>query len=138
MLGSLVVTVGFWLMWGELPQTAAAALALAVVGFLVWRATTVALVWAWATLLVGLESLAWPVLTMIRIRMQTTEPTDQQMGDILTSVLFGLFSAVFWTSFSYGIFRWAKKPEADDEASGARRTQKQENWKEGKKKRRPG
>lgn len=135
-LGSLVVTVGFWLMWGEIPQAAAVAVALGVAGFLVWRGTTVALIWAWTTLLLGLESLAWPILIMIRLRIQTTQPTDEQMIDMLTKILFGLFSAVFWASFSYGIFRWARKPETEADPSGTPHAHKQEKWKQGKKQRR--
>jgi hypothetical protein len=45
---------------------------------------------------------------MLEIRRMTPEgaqPTDQQMGLILTSMLFGLFSSIFWLTFSYGIFK---------------------------------
>ncbi|MBI4401248.1 MAG: LapA family protein [Nitrospirae bacterium] len=104
-LGSLVVTFGFWLFWGELPLELAVAMALGIGAFLAWQGTTVAIVWAWATLLLGMESLAWPVVTMVRIRMASAEPTEQEMGTILTAVLFGLFSSIFWLTFSYGIFK---------------------------------
>lgn len=105
LLGSLVVTVGFWLTWGEMSSALTAVLALGAAGFLVWRGSTIALVWAWATLLLGLESLAWPIVTMVRVRMASAEPSDQEMGLILTAVLFGLFSSIFWLTFSYGIFK---------------------------------
>lgn len=108
-LGSIVVTVGFWLMWGELPPAAAVALALAAAGFLAWRSSTIAAVWAWTTLLLGVESLSWPIVTTVRIRLSGSEPSEEQMGLILTSVLFGLFSAVFWITFSYGILKWMRK-----------------------------
>lgn len=111
-LGSLVLTVGFWLMTGELSLPVAAAIALGSAGFLAWRGTTVGAVWAWATLLLGLESLAWPITTMVRIRQATAAPTDEQMGQILTSILFGGFAAIFWMSFAYGIFRWIGRREA--------------------------
>jgi len=112
-LGSLVVTVGFWLIWGDRSLALALVLALGVAGFLAWRGATVAEVWAWATALLGLESLAWPLVTMVRIRMQSSESTEQEMGMILTAVLFGLFSSIFWLTFSYGIFRWiGRKKEA--------------------------
>ena len=104
-LGSLVVTVGLWLMWGAFSSLIAAILAISVTGFLVWRGTTLGKVWAWTTLLLGGESLAWPMLTMIRILGDTTEPTDPQIGEIGTSLLFGLFSSIFWLTFAYGIFR---------------------------------
>lgn len=104
-LGSLVVTLGFWLIWEEFPLTFAVALALVAAGFLVWRGSTIAAIWAWVTLLLGLESLAWPIVTMVQARMALVEPTEQQMGRILTAVLFGLFSSIFWLTFSYGIYK---------------------------------
>ena len=116
-LGSVIVTVGFWLMWGELSPFVAAILGIGVTGFLVWRGTTLGKVWAWTTLLLGGESLAWPILTMIRIFRDTTEPTDPQIGEIGTSLLFGLFSSIFWLTFAYGIFkRGAEGSQAKPEA----------------------
>jgi hypothetical protein len=116
-LGSVVVTVGFWLVWGDLPLALALLVALGVSVVLVWRGSTVAEVWAWVTALLGLESLAWPIVTMVRLRMQSSAPTEQEMGMILTAVLFGLFSSIFWLTFSYGIFRWIGRkretPQAD-------------------------
>lgn len=108
-LGSLVVTVGFWIIWGTLPIWWSVAIALVVAGFLAWQVTTIGLVWAWSTLLLGLESLAWPIATMVQVRLATTEPTDEQMGEILNAVLFGLFSSVFWISFAYGLFKRARQ-----------------------------
>ncbi|MGH7164392.1 MAG: hypothetical protein ACREIS_02575 [Nitrospiraceae bacterium] len=119
-LGSLVVTVGFWLIWGDLSLALALVLALAVVAVLAWRGSTVAEVWAWALALLGLESLAWPVVTMVRVRMQSSEPTEQQMGVILTAVLFGLFSSIFWLTFSYGLFRWIGREKEEIKADQPR------------------
>lgn len=116
-LGSLVVTVGFWLMVGELPPLAAAAVAVGVAGFLAWRGDTIGSVWAWATLLLGLESLAWPITTIVQIRGTTATPSDEQMGQILTSVLFGGFAAIFWMSFAYGIFRWLGRQAVEPDGS---------------------
>ena len=104
-LGSLVVTLGFWVMWGKLVPSVAVALALGVAAFLAWQGKTVATVWAWVTLLVGLESLAWPILTMVRIRLATAEPTEEQMGTLASSVLLGVPFAIFWLTFAYGIFK---------------------------------
>ncbi|MEK7267929.1 MAG: hypothetical protein AAB093_00860 [Nitrospirota bacterium] len=104
-LGSLVVTLGFWLIWEEFPLTFAVAMALVVAGFLVWQGSTIAAIWAWVTLLLGLESLAWPIVTMVQVRMALAEPTEQQMGRILTAVLFGLVSSIFWLTLSYGIYK---------------------------------
>jgi hypothetical protein len=120
-LGAAVVTIGFWLVRGDLSLASAVLVALAVAAFLLWRSATISEVWAWSTLLLGVESFAWPVVTMAQVRMATSEgmePNDQQMGLILTAVLFGLFSAIFWLSFSYGIFKrmvW-KQPEAGNSA----------------------
>jgi hypothetical protein len=35
------------------------------------------------------------------------------MGMILTAVVAGLFASVFWLSFGWGIFRWAKRKELE-------------------------
>lgn len=118
-LGSIVVTVGFWMTWGELPMSAAVVLALGVAGFLVWRGSAITAVWAWTTLLLGVESLSWPIITMIRVRLSGSEPTEEQMGQILTAVLFGLFSAIFWITFSYGLFKRMTKEDESPASSEA-------------------
>lgn len=115
-LGSLVVAVGAWLAWDSLPLMWAALLAVATGGFLFWQGHTIGLTWAWATILLGLESLAWPLVTMVQVRQSTAEPTDDQMSMILSSVLIGLFSAVFWISFSYGLFKRAGRERSDQPA----------------------
>ncbi|MBI5411508.1 MAG: hypothetical protein HZA21_05915 [Nitrospirae bacterium] len=112
-LGSLVVTIGFWMTWGEMPPALTVLLALVVAVFLDRQGSMIARVWAWATLLLGLESLAWPIVTMVRIRMASAEPSDQEMGLILTAVLFGLVSSIFWLTFAYGIFKWIRRKEAE-------------------------
>ena len=123
-LGAIVVTIGFWLAGGELSTVAVAALALGVAGFLVWQGSTIGCVWAWACLLLGCASAAWPVATMIQIRRVAVEPSDEQMGLILTAVVAGLFSSVFWVSFAFGIFRWIKRQETETvEAADAKRSQ---------------
>lgn len=125
-LGSLVVTLGFWLVWGQLPAWLFALVGTGVAAFLLWRAETIGAVWAWATLLLGVESFAWPVATMVQVKLtgdQGAQPTDEQMGLILTAVLFGLFSSIFWLTFSYGLFKrmvW-KQPEAAEPAGETKR-----------------
>lgn len=106
-IGSLVVGVGAWLAWGSLSPSAISLVMLCVAGFLLWRGRTIGLVWAWSTLLLGLECFAWPLITMVAIRSATVEPTDEQMGTMLSALLMGLFSAVFWLAFSYGLFKRA-------------------------------
>jgi hypothetical protein len=129
-LGAIVVAIGFWLVWGELPVTLVAAVALGVAGFLAWQGSTIGRVWAWTCLLLGAASAAWPIATMVQVRMESAgaaEPSDEQMGLILTAVVAGLFSSVFWVSFGGGIFRWIKRKEmeqAQAEREDAKQPQK--------------
>lgn len=118
-LGSLAVTIGFWLTWGEMPLALTVVVALCTAAFLTWQGSSIAIIWAWATLLLGVESLAWPIVTMVQVRMAVAEPTDQQMGQILIAVLFGLFSSIFWLTFAYGIFKWVSRKEAEAAASAS-------------------
>ena len=104
-LGGVVVALGLWLMWGDLPFIVIVVIALAAAGILAWASSSIAAIWGWTTAVLGLESLAWPVVTMVRIRLASTEPTEQEMGLILTAILFGLFSSIFWLTFSYGVFK---------------------------------
>lgn len=112
LLGSLVVTAGAWLAWDSFSPWGVFLVTGGVAGFLIWQGRTIGLVWAWATLLLGLESLAWPIVTMVQVRSITTEPTDEQMGTILSAVVTGLLSAVFWITISYGLFKRASQPIA--------------------------
>ena len=112
LLGSLVVATGAWLAWDSFSPWGVFLVAGGVAGFLIWQGRTIGLVWAWATLMLGLESLAWPIVTIVQIRSTTTEPTDEQMETILAAVLTGLLSAIFWITISYGLFRRAGHPIA--------------------------
>ena len=113
LLGSLVVAAGAWLAWDSFSLWEVSLVTAGVAGFLVWQGRTIGLVWAWATLLLGVESLAWPIVTMVQVRSITIEPTDEQMGTILSAVLMGLVSAVFWITFSYGLFKRSGEPITD-------------------------
>lgn len=104
-LGTVVVTIGGGLLWGSLPVWWNVILFCGVLSFLLWRGHTIGAVWAWSTLLLGIESLAWPIVTMVHVRLTTNQPSDEDMGLILNAVLFGLFSSVFWISFAYGLFK---------------------------------
>lgn len=106
-LGTLVVTVGFWLLWGTLAPGLLAVWALCAGGLLYWKGRTVTEVWALATLLLGLESFAWPVVLMIQLKAVTATPPEEEMGTVLSAIILGLFSSVFWISFSYGLFKRA-------------------------------
>ena len=117
-LGGVVIALGLWLMWGDLAVMLIAAIALLAAGILAWASPSIAALWGWATAVLGLESLAWPIATMVRIRLASPEPTEEEMGLILTAVLFGLFSSIFWLTFSYGIFK--KLRERQDESRKGR------------------
>ena len=104
-LGSLVVTFGLWLVWGEAPVLALAAFALLLGVLLSWGSSSLAAVWAWSTALLGLESFALAVVTMIHGKLADREPTQEEMVSIFTAMVFGLFSSIFWLTFSYGIYK---------------------------------
>lgn len=107
LLGTLVVEVGFWFLWGTGSPLILAGWALIVGAWLWWQARTVTHIWAWSTLVLGLESFAWPLLLMIQLKTSTVAPSEEEMGTILSAVVLGLFSSVFWISFSYGLFKRA-------------------------------
>jgi hypothetical protein len=52
----------------------------------------------------------------VKIRSGTSEPSDEEMSTILSAVLMGLFSAVFWIAFSYGLFKRVGGEEPDTTA----------------------
>jgi len=105
LLATFAVAMGAWLAWDSFSPWGIFLVAGGVLGFLIWKGRTIGRVWAWATLLLGVESLAWPIVTMVQVRAITVEPTDEQMGTILSAVLMGLVSAVFWVTFSHGLFK---------------------------------
>jgi hypothetical protein len=112
-LGSLVATFGLWLVWGEAPMMVLIAVALILSVLLSWGSASLTAVWAWTTALLGVESLAWPIVTMVQVKLSAREPTEQEMGAILTAMLFGLFSSIFWLTFSYGIFKKFVRAQSD-------------------------
>jgi hypothetical protein len=118
-LGALVVTVGAWLASNAFSSLQAAVVLLAAAAFLWWRGRTISLVWAWSTLFLGLECFAWPITTMLRVRSAGRDPSDDEMGAILSAIVMGLFSAVFWISFAYGLFKRAKAAAQPDASSRA-------------------
>ncbi|HEU4684851.1 MAG TPA: hypothetical protein VFS39_10155 [Nitrospira sp.] len=106
-LGATVVTIGGWLAWDQAGYEGLVLFFAAASAFLMWRGRTIGLIWAWVTLLLGVESVLWPIITMVQIRAVTDQPSDQQMGVMLSAVVMGMFSSVFWLAFSYGLFRRA-------------------------------
>ena len=112
-LGTLVAAIGFWLIWGgTVSAIVVVGWALSVGLFLGFMTESIAALWAWTTLLLGLESFAWPLVLMIQFKGQAESFPESEMGTILSAVVLGLFSSVFWISFSYGLFRRdRKKPD---------------------------
>ncbi|MCA9471777.1 MAG: hypothetical protein KC594_06930 [Nitrospira sp.] len=104
-VGSLIVTVGLWMLLGELPLALGLVIALGLAGTLAWKFQAIAHIWTATTLLLGVESLAWPVLQMIDLQTLGPEPPLEDLQRIFTAVLFGLFSGVFWMTFAYGIYK---------------------------------
>lgn len=119
-LGTLVTTVGFWLIWGGTVSPIIVAGWALIVGLFLWFLTeSITELWAWSTLLLGLESFAWPVVLMVQLRGQGESLPESEMGTILSAVVLGLFSSVFWISFSYGLFKRARKLDTDLSAQQA-------------------
>jgi hypothetical protein len=104
-LGSLVVTIGLWLLVGAFPLVFGLAFTIGLALLLAWKCPSIGYIWSASTLLLGLESLAWPVLQMVDLQKLGPEPPLEEMQRIFTAVLFGLFSGVFWMTFAYGIFK---------------------------------
>ncbi len=112
LLGTLVAVVGFWLVWGEVSPYVVFGWAV-IVGFALWlKADSITEVWAWSTLLLGVESFAWPVVLMIQLKGASESLPESEMGTILSAVVLGLFSSVFWISFSFGLFKRAWKSQS--------------------------
>jgi hypothetical protein len=111
LLGTLVAVVGFWLVWDTVSPFLVLGWAF-LVGLFLWvKAESITEVWAWSTLLLGLESFAWPLVLMIQLKGGSEALPEAEMGTILSAVVLGLFSSVFWISFSYGLFRRAWRPD---------------------------
>lgn len=106
------VTFGFTMAWNPIPVSWAAMAGVGFTALLVWLGETPKHVWAWAFLFLGLESLSWPIVQMIKLRLSgVTEPSEEQMGNLLGSMFWGVIFATFMLSFAYGIFRWIKRAE---------------------------
>jgi hypothetical protein len=115
-LGAIAVTVGLWFLQGGLSS---AITIIMIVGLTIVYAKvcpTTAHVWMWSTLVLGLESLAWPFQMMGTLEQFGPEPPLEEMQRVFTAVLFGLFSGIFWLTFAYGIYR-RTRPKVEDPSS---------------------
>jgi len=116
-LGSLTVTVGLWLLVGALPLPIGITLAIGLAILLAWKSASIGSIWALSTLLLGVESFAWPIMQMADIQKLGPEPPLEELQRIFTAVLFGLFSGVFWMTFAYGIFKRTRGANTPDTPS---------------------
>ncbi len=134
-LGSLIVTVGLWMLLGELSLLIGLIVALSVAGVLAWQFQSIAHVWTATTLILGIESLAWPVIQMMDLQALGPEPPLEDLQRIFTAVLFGLFSGVFWMTFAYGIYKRSKGesplPESPTQPTPLTKNQKKSKRKKG-------
>jgi|GEM_PF-895690 len=105
LLGSVLVTIGMWFLLGGFSLAWGVVVLLGLTGVFIWGRLTIAHVWAVSTLLLGLESLAWPILQMVDLQQLGPEPPLEDLKRIFNAVLFGLFSGVFWLTFSYGVYK---------------------------------
>jgi hypothetical protein len=127
-LAGCVITFLFWIVWVELSlvigtekaitNIVTVAVGVAVVILLLYLGKTTGETWAWATLVLGVESLAWPLAKMIQLRLITSQPNETQIGQIGIAILFGMFSSIFWFTFAYGIFRWLRRDLARETPGG--------------------
>jgi len=104
-LGSLTVTVGLWLLVGALPVPIGIVVGIGLALLLAWKCPSIGYIWSICTLLLGVESLAWPMMQMADLQKLGPEPSIEELERIFTAVLFGLFSGVFWMTFAYGIYK---------------------------------
>ncbi len=106
-LGTAVVAVGFWLIWGSVSPFIVLGWVIAVGLFLWVVADSISKVWAWSTLFLGIESFVWPLVLMVQLKGASDTVPEAEMGTMLSAVVLGLFSSVFWVSFAYGLFNRA-------------------------------
>ena len=80
-LGAMAVTGGFWFLQGGLSLAVTVTVVVGLMVVLAKTCPSVAHVWMWSTLLLGLESLAWPFLMLGRtstIRSRTASRRNEQ------------------------------------------------------------
>ena len=111
-IAAILVTIGFTMVWNPIPVSWAVAAGLGFTVLLLWVGTTARHTWAWAGLFLGLESLSWPAVQMIKLRMTSTALSDDQMKEMVGTLFLGIFFATFWLTFAYGIFRLIRRTES--------------------------
>ncbi|HUM40963.1 MAG TPA: hypothetical protein PKJ04_14570 [Nitrospira sp.] len=109
-LGGLVIAIGIVVMWQQAVLFWALLVGAIATALLLWKGRSIGAVWAWTTLGLGVESMTWPIVTMVR--MGGSQPTEAQMETILNAVIFGLFTSVFWVTFAFGLFKRLREQQA--------------------------
>ena len=104
-LGAMAVTVGLWFLRGDLSSSVTIVIIIGLTILYARVCPTAAHVWMWSTLLLGVESLAWPFQLIGGLEQYGAEPPLEEMSKVFTAVLFGVFSGIFWLTFAYGIYR---------------------------------
>ena len=104
-LGAMAVTVGLWFLQGDLSSSVTIVIIIGLTILYAKVCPTAAHVWMWSTLLLGVESLAWPFQLIGELEQYGAEPPLEEMSKVFTAVLFGVFSGIFWLTFAYGIYR---------------------------------
>ena len=104
-LGAMAVTVGLWFLRGDLSSSVNVVIIVGLTILYTKVCPTAAHVWMWSTLLLGVESLAWPFQLLGELEQYGAEPPIEEMSKVFTAVLFGVFSGIFWLTFAYGIYR---------------------------------
>lgn len=104
-LGAMVVTIGLWFLQDGLSLVTTIAMIVVATIVVAKVSPTIAHVWMWCTLFVGLESIAWPFQMLVDLRELGQDPPLEDMQRVFTAVLFGFFSGIFWMTFAYGIYR---------------------------------
>src|SRR5947209_8319912 len=106
----VVVTFGFTMAWNPIPVSWAVLAGLGFTALLVWLGTTPKHIWAWACLFLGLESLSWPVVQMIKLKLGgVAEPSEDQTIELLRAGVFGVIFATFCLTFANGFFLSIKR-----------------------------
>ena len=116
LIAAVVVTIGFYVVWNPIPVSWAVVAGLGFMAVLLWVGTTAPHVWAWACLFLGLESLSWPIVQFVKLRMAGVPPTEDQLIAAMGNAFLGVFFATFWLTFAYGIFRWIRRTDSAEMA----------------------
>jgi hypothetical protein len=111
-VAAIVVTIGFALVWNPIPISVVIVSGLGFAALLLWLGTTPRHAWAWASLFLGLESLTWAAMPLIKLQLaRPVELSEEQIRDLAEHLFPGILFATFWLTLAYGIFRWIRRSE---------------------------